>query len=162
MKKIFYLAISIALVVMTSGCSGYKPIFNSENLQFKIANHTIVGNQDLGNRIYAKLHNLSKSDKGNQNKKEVSITIETTKNKIANIKNSAGKIIEYKISLVSKIKINDFSSMNVILDNSFTNSITYKVQDQYSDTVNLENQTIENLINKTYQDLIIKFSENIN
>ena len=162
MKKILYLTISVILVVMTSECSGYKPIFNSENLQFKIVNHTIVGNQDLGNRIYAKLHNLSKSSKAKQSKKEVSITIETTKNKIANIKNSAGKITEYKISLVSKITINDLSSMNVILDNNFANSITYKVQDQYSDTVNLENQTIEDLINKTYQDLIIKFSEKVN
>jgi len=162
MKKIFYLTISIVIVIMTSGCSGYKPIFNSENLQFKIINYSISGDQDLGNKIYSKLHNLSKSNKKNQNTKEISITIETTKNKSANIKNSAGKVTAYRMSIVSKITINDLSTKNIIVNESFVNSVTYKIQDQYSDTVNLEIQTVENLINKTYQDLIIKFSESIN
>ena len=48
MKKIFYLTIAIVIVIMTSGCSGYKPIFNSENLQFKIINYSISGDQDIG------------------------------------------------------------------------------------------------------------------
>ena len=38
---------------------------------------------------------------------------------------------------------------------------SYKVQDQHSETVKLENQTIENLINTTCQDLLIKLSENL-
>ena len=38
-------------------------------------------------------------------------------------------------------------------------SSSYKVQDQYSDTKEIENRAIENLINKTHQDLLIKISE---
>ena len=46
--------------------------------------------------------------------------------------------------------------MKILLSSS-----SYKVQDQHSETIKLENRTIENLINKTYQDLLIKLSENI-
>jgi hypothetical protein len=50
---------------------------------------------------------------------------------------------------------------NEILNDTFSFSSTYKVQDQFSETIKLENQTIENLIEKTYQNLLIKLSENL-
>ena len=50
---------------------------------------------------------------------------------------------------------------NEILSESFSFSSIYKAQDQYSETIKLENKTTENLINKTYQDLLIKLSANL-
>jgi hypothetical protein len=50
---------------------------------------------------------------------------------------------------------------NEILNESFALSTTYKVQSQFSETIKLENQSTENLINNTYENLLLKLSENI-
>ena len=159
MKKIFLSILSILVLLQITNCAGYKPIFQAQNLQFEIAEYSIKGNKVIGNRIYSKLYNLSQSNKSKN--KAISVTIEVNKNKIPTVKNSAGKITEYKITLETKILLSDYLTNTKIVDDTFVNSITYKVQDQYSETVYVENQTIENLINKTYQELLMKFSENI-
>ena len=63
MKKIIYAFLLLTLLSIINGCSGYKPIFSSSNLEFEIADYTIKGDKVLGNQIYAKLYNLSKSSK---------------------------------------------------------------------------------------------------
>ena len=161
MKKITYLIFSIVLLIVISGCSGYKPIFASKNLQFKISEYSIEGNKILGNKIYSKLYNLSKSNKDNQNIKSIDLTINVSKNKNATSKNSAGKILEYKITLNAEVKIIDFITNDKILNQTFISSLIYKVQNKYSDTVNLENQIIENLLNKTYQELVTRLAQNL-
>ena len=45
------------------------------------------------------------------------------------------------------------------MEQNFNYSIGYKVQDEHSDTLKLENQNINNLIEKTYQDALIKISQ---
>ena len=69
--------------------------------------------------------------------------------------------MEYKITLNSKIEIRDSSNNNIILDEIFIRSSSYKVQSQYSETLKLENTSTENLVNQIYQDLLIKFAQNI-
>ena len=66
------------------------------------------------------------------------------------------------IILTTKIQVEDFATKNNILDQTFTSSISYRVQDQFSETVTLENKSLENLINKTYEEILIKLSQNIN
>ena len=63
MKKVFYRLISIILLINVCACAGYKPIFSSSNLKFKISDYSISGDKKLGNQIYSKLYNLSKSSK---------------------------------------------------------------------------------------------------
>tara|TARA_B000000460_G_scaffold134367_1_gene94827 strand:+ start:32 stop:526 length:495 start_codon:yes stop_codon:yes gene_type:complete len=161
MKKITYLIFSIVLLIFVSSCSGYKPIFASKNLQFKIADYSIEGNKILGNKIYSKLYRLSKTLKDNQNTRSFVFLIKASQDKDGTSKDSAGKILEYRIILNIKVQIIDFATNEEILNEAFVSSLTYKVQKQYSDTVNLENTSIEHLINKIYQELLIKFSENI-
>ena len=60
-----------------------------------------------------------------------------------------------------KIIVKDFKNNNELVNHTFVSSQSYKIQNQYSDTLALENQTTENLTNKTYQELLIKLSENI-
>ena len=67
MKKITHLILSIVLLIFINGCADYKPIFGSTKFEFEISDHTIEGNKMLGNKIYSKLYNLSKSNKDNQN-----------------------------------------------------------------------------------------------
>ena len=164
MKKIIYLLIPLILLIYINACSGYKPIFGSSNIsnvQFEIADYSIKGNKKLGNKIYSKLYNLSNLNKNNPEAQSIYVSIEVLKDKTATVKNNAGKILEYKISLNSNIIVKNFLTNEEILSQNFSSSSSYKVQDQYSETLKLENTITENLINKTYQDLLIKISENV-
>ena len=161
MKNIAYIIFSLILLIFINGCAGYEPIFGSKNLQFKITNYSIKGNKILGNKIYSKLYNLSKSQKDDQNVRNIDLLINVSKDKNATAKDSAGKILEYKITLNTEVKVTDFITGDKILIQTFYSSLTYKIQNNYSDTIKLENKSIENLINKTYQELLIKLSQNI-
>ena len=57
------------------------------------------------------------------------------------------------------IIIKDYLTEKTILNQIFNYSISYKVQDEHSETLKLENKNIENLVDKTYQDALIKISE---
>ena len=144
-----------------SACTGYKPIFSSSNIEFKITDYSITGDKKLGNQIYSKLYNLSQTTRNTSEVKNIYILINVLKEKNATTKNSAGKILAYKINLSTTVIVKNFTTGNQILNENFASSSSYKVQDRYSETIKLENRAIENLINKIYQDLLIKLSENI-
>jgi hypothetical protein len=158
MKKITYLTISFILLIGINACAGYKPIFSTSNLQFEISDYSIKGDKSLGKKIYTKLYNLSQSNKNNTAVKNINISIEVSKDKTAKAKNSAGKILEYKIILNTNIEIKDYFTNDQILSHNFNYSSSYKTQDQFSDSLILENKTIENLLDKTYQDLLIEMT----
>ena len=158
MKKIAYLIISIIFLSFINACTGYKPIYTT-NLQFEIADYSLKNNKKLGRQIYSKLYNLSKSNKQNTNTHSITIMIDITKNKAASAKDSAGKVLEYRNLLSSNIIIKDYLTDDEILNQNFSYSSTYKVQNKYSETKKIENRSTENLINKIYQNLIIQMSE---
>jgi len=160
MKKITYLIISLIFLNFINACAGYKPIYTT-NLQFEIADYSIKTNKKLGRQIYSKLYNLSKSNKKNAETKSITIIIDTTKNKNATAKDNAGKVLEYRIILTSIIIIKDYLTNDDILNQTFSYSSVYKVQNQYSETIKLENKTVEDLIDRIYENLLIKMSENI-
>ena len=95
MKKTTFLIISLFLLICINACAGYKPIFASSGFQFKIADYSINGNKKLGNKIYSKLHNISKLNKNNLDAQSVRMSIHTSMDKLATVKNSSGKILEY-------------------------------------------------------------------
>ena len=158
MKKITQLTISFILLISINACTGYKPIFKTSNLQFKISDYSIKGDKRLGKQIYTKLYNFSQSNKNNTAAKNINISIEVLKDKTVKVKNSAGIILEYKISLNTNIEIKDYFTNNQILNHNFNYSSSYKTQDQFSDSLRLENKTIENLLDKTYQNLLIEMT----
>ena len=161
MKKKIYLIISFILLFSIYACTGYKPIFGSSNLQFEISDHSIDGDQKLGNQIYSKLYNISQSNKNTLETKSIYIKIKTTKEKIATAKDGTGKILQYKIILNTDVVVNDYLSQDELLNHNFVSSLSYKTQDQYSETVKLENKSTDDLINRTYQNLIIMLTESI-
>ena len=161
MKKVIYPIFSFILLLFINGCAGYEPIFGSTNLQFEIADYSIEGNKILGNKIYSKLYSLSKSKKDDQNLRRVDLVIKVSKDKNVTTKDSAGKILQYKITLNTDIKVMDFITRDKILNQIFVSSLTYRVQDKYSDTVDLENRSIEDLLNKTYQELVTRLAQNL-
>ena len=161
MKKILYLLISFIILINIGACTGYKPIFGSSNLEFKIADYSILGDKNLGSQIYSKLYNLSRSNKKTSETKNIYLSINISKKKNATAKDSTGKILGYRIDLSASITIKDVMTGSDILSEDFSFSSTYKAQDQYFETVKLEKQTTENLINSMYQDLLIKLSANL-
>jgi hypothetical protein len=161
MKKIPYLFILFIILINTGACTGYKPIFGSSNLEFKIADYSISGDKNLGNQIYAKLNNLSRSSKNNSETKNIYLLINASKEKKATAKDSAGKILGYRINLSASITIKDMARGDEILSENFSYFSTYKAQDQYFDTIKLEKQSTENLIENLYQDILIKLSANL-
>ena len=163
MKKKIYLAISIILFIFTSSCAGYKPIYTTE-FEFEIADYSLINDKKIGKKIYSKLYNLSKKNskkEGNTQGYKITITIDALKNKIAMSKDAAGKVLEYKIVLKSNIQIKDYFSGDKILNQSFSDSSVYQVQTEYSETIKLENRNIENIIDKIFQNLLIKMSDNL-
>ena len=161
MKKISFFLISLFLLINIGACTGYKPIFGSSNLEFTIADYSITGDNKLGNQIYSRLYNLSQSTKKTSEAKNIYILINVSKNKNATAKASTGKILAYKINLSTTVIVKDFITNDEILNQKFVSSLSYKVQDQYSETVKLENKSTDNLINNIYQELLIKLSQNI-
>ena len=109
--------------------------------------------------MFSGLYNISRFKNNNENTKSIILFIETNKEKRGTVKNNAGKVLEYEISLSTNIIINDFLTDKIILNQNFNYSISYKVQDEHSETIKLENKNIENLINKTYEDSLIEISE---
>ena len=158
MKKIFFKFVLAILLIHLVSCTGYKPIYGSSNLQFEITNHTINGNKKLGNQLYSKLYNLDQSTKNKNSRESINILINIKKSKDATSKDNAGKILEYRISLNSNIEIKNYLNDEVILNYNKNSYSSYRVQDQFSETLKLENRAIENLLNKIYQDLIIAMS----
>ena len=161
MKKISYLLISLIFLTNIIACAGYKPIFGSSNLEFKIVDYSISGDKRLGNQIYSRLYDFSKSTENVTGAKNIYILINSSQNKNVTAKNSAGKILGYRVSLSTTIIVKDLMTGNEILNETFFYSSTYKTQDEFFETKKLENQTVENLINTTYQDLLIKLSEKL-
>ena len=158
MKKIIITIVSFFIFIYLSACTGYEPIFKAGNLNFKIEEYEINGNKKIGNQIYSKLYGVSRHNKNNPEAQSIKVSIKTSKEKVATVKNSAGKILEYKINLNTNIRVDNLLTDNNIFDQDFNYSSSYKVQDQHSETIKLENTTIKNLINKTGDDLIIKIS----
>ena len=161
MKKIFYSIFILAVFILINQCAGYKPIFSTTNLQFKIAEHEIKGNKLLGNKLYSRLHILSKSKNNEQNIRNITLILNVKKTKSATSKDSSGKILEYKINLNTQVIVNNYLNDDQLLNHNFDYTSSYKVQDQYFDTIKYENKTQDDMINKTYQDLLIKLSEKI-
>ena len=159
MKKIYYTFILTILLTNIISCTGYKPIFNSTKLEFEIAKYELEGNTKFGNKIYSKLHNAS--NKGNSEATSIDLLINVKKEKKATSKDSTGKTLEYKISLNTNVAVIDYLTKENILNHNFILSTSYKTQDQYSETLKLEIKSTENLINRTYEELLIKLSEKI-
>ena len=159
MKKIIYFLVSFVLLISNIACTGYKPIFSSADLQFAIADHSIVGDKKLGKQIYSKLY--MSSNKDSSEVKSISVLINVSKEKNATSKDSTGKILEYKINLTTQLNVKDHLTNILILNEVFTSSISYKVQDNFSDTLNLENRSVDSLLDKIYQEFLIQLTENL-
>ena len=61
----------------------------------------------------------------------------------------------------ANVEAKDYLTNKSILKQNFNSSLNYKIQSIYSDTLTLEGKTIDDLIDKTYQDILFNLSKNI-
>ena len=161
MKKKYLFFLPFILIFFTSACTGYKPIFNSSSLMIEIKDHKINGNKKLGERMYQKLSNLLKS-KNKEGKKNIDLFIDISTNKESSAKDKSGKILEYRITLNTYIKVKNYDTENLIFDKNFSNSLSYKTQSEYSQSISSEDKIVDDLIEQTYQEFLITLIQNIN
>ena len=157
MKKIIKVILPLLLIILINNC-GYTPIFNSanSNLNFEITEHVISGDTKTGNII---LSNLKRNLTIRENNKKIKVIINSSQSKVATTKSSTGKATAYRIKVKTNIEIIDYDMGNVILADTFSSSLNYKVQDQYSDTINVEEKTLKNILLRIHENLIIKISK---
>ena len=79
MKKKKQFILPIILLILINACAGYEPIFSSTNLKFKISDYSIQGDKRLGNKIYSKLHSISKSNEKNSEIQSLNFLINAAK-----------------------------------------------------------------------------------
>ena len=161
MKKRYLFVLPFILIFFTSACTGYKPIFNSSSLMLEIKDYKINGNKKLGKRMYQKLSNLLKST-NKESAKKIDMVIDISKNKEASTKDKSGKILEYRITLNTHIKVKNYDTEDLIFNKNFSNSLSYKTQSQYSQSMSSENKIVDDLIEQTYQEFLITLIQNIN
>ena len=107
MKKIIHSLFLINLIIFVYSCAGYEAIYK-QNIKFEIAEYSLMGDKNLANRIYFNLKNLSKTKQNEPDARSIDIFIKVLKTKKSTIKNSSGKVLEYKINLNTLIIVKDF------------------------------------------------------
>jgi len=155
MKKIIYIFSLIILLVSINSC-GYTPIFGN-NINLKINNHSLDGDDVINQKIYSSIKNLLLNSE--ENSKKIDLYISSSKNKLTTSTSASGEAIEYKIVLLTKIEIKDPMSGVILFEYSNELSQSYKVQDQIFATENMENKTTNNLADRMSQDLLAKISQ---
>lgn len=144
MRIIIY---SIIFLIL-SGC-GFKIINQSENQKYRINEMEFKGERRINYFIKSKL--LKKSNNEDVNN-EITLIINTKKNKIIKEKNIKNEITKYEISLSSNIvaKLDE----NNIYNFSVTSNGDYSVSDQNSITINNEKKLIK-ILSQDLADKII-------
>ena len=133
------------LFLFLSNC-GYKPIYSTENLSFKIGN--IEKNNTSLNNKFAKSINALKS-KGND--KKINIKIESNKKLKIKSKDSKGNALVFELEIFLKfVTINTDNKHEKL----FSRKITYNNSDDKFNLKQYENELEDILITKIVEDLI--------
>ena len=103
-KNYIILSCFFTIFIFFNSCSGYEPIFNPTNLNFKISNHSIVGDKRLGNQLYSKISKSTKKTKDQKTPYNFNIFINISKNKEATIKKSIVNTASYFYNSSNSIK----------------------------------------------------------
>jgi len=150
-KKIWLILIFITLF---SGC-GFKPMLSNDNYNFSIKLDDVKGDNDLAKSIK---FNLNRYQNINSEIFHVSIQSDYEKNALS--KNKSGKIIEFKIEAITKVKIkHNNKEKNVSLINETNMTI---ISDKYDEKI-YERNIKQNFANNIVDNIIVailNFNEN--
>ena len=144
-KKIKYLI----LFLIFSGC-GFKVINLSEIKNYYISQINTSGDK----RINYTIKNQLLISERNKNKDEIVLDLNTKKNKVIKEKNIKNEITKYSIEIIVAVKVTNFK-LDELTEFKISNSGTYNVAAQNSQTINNEKKLIK-LLSENLSDEIIK------
>ena len=140
------------LYIITTGC-GFKVVKQNEFLDFDIAEIETRGDSEINYKIKNKLLSSAKKNE----KKLITIVLETKKTKKVKEKNIKNQITKYQITLNSYVKLN-ISENNKKEEFNIISTGNYQVSDKYSTTLKNEKRLIDDLTN----DISDKIKKRIN
>jgi len=140
MNKIKYITITSVMLLLISSCS-YQNMNSKDQKKFYIQEFDITGDTRTSFIIQKKIQRFSNKDSSNR----IKLIVELNKDKTINEKNLQNKVTKYNLTLSAKVKIINLSSTKEI-NRTFTARRIYKVEDNYSATVNNSKDANNSLI----------------
>ena len=144
-NKFFSLFLFFLFFLFLSNC-GYKPLYSTENLNFKIGNIE-KDNTSLNNKFAKSINALG----GKESDKKINIKIESDKKLKIKSKDSKGNALVFELEIFLKF-------MTINTDNEreklFSRKITYNNSDDKFNLKQYENELEDILITKIVEDLI--------
>ena len=130
MNKIKYITITSVILLLISSCS-YQKMNSQDQKKFYIQEFDISGDSRTSFIIQKKIQRFSNEDSDNR----IKLLVVLDKNKTIQEKNIQNKVTKYSLTLSAKVKIIELNSTNEI-NRTFTARRIYKVEDNYSATIN--------------------------
>lgn len=145
MKKI----ILILLICPLLGCSGYKPLFSTNNFDFHIEEIINVNNDQITRNLKKKVKNYSVENK----KKSLTLKINSEKQESVISKDSKGDPLIFEIILKSIIEV--IHKNEKISNFTLTESFTYNNQSNKFEMSQYKKNVENELLNKIVENLIL-------
>ncbi len=153
MKKIIFILI---FAILTSSC-GYKVVKRGELANYDITEITSTGDKRVNFKIKNKLLLSSNRDE----KKLISINLNTKKNKIIKEKNIKNEVTKYTIGINIEVEIKQIDKIN-FEKFSVSKSGDYDVSSQYSQTLNNEKKVTDLLTDKLSDEILNELEQRLN
>jgi hypothetical protein len=148
MKKKIKNILSVTILSLFVFSCGFKPINQRDNKLIYFKNINIVGEQRVSYLIKNNL--LLISDNDSENKYNVLVTI--TKDKNSKIKNTAGRVTRYTLSLKANLELTNLADNNE-LQKTFVRTADFNVENIHSDTISNQNRVTKNLVQQLSDDI---------
>lgn len=146
MKKICLLI----LVLFLTGCSGYKPVFSTKDVNFFIDQIIITDNDKISYKIKKRLKPYSSE---NINKIKINLNINSSKEVKIISKDNKGDALMFNLIISSSIEI--LSNNIVEKKYKFNEKFTFKNQPNKFELDQYKRSLEDELINKIFEKLIL-------
>ena len=146
MRKILILI----LVILTSSCAEYKPIFSSEGINFQLIEINFEPSDKISKDLSKKLSNFAKEN----SQKKISISLMSKVNEQTLSKDSKGNPVILEISLTT--------NLIVFLDNKELNNFNFNEKFSFNNQSNkfelkqYKNTVVKNLTDKIFDKIIFQ------
>jgi hypothetical protein len=147
MKKMKTILIILAPILLFS--CGFKPINEKGKNLVYLQDVKIEGEQRLSYTLRNNI--LLVSDKNSTNRYDAKIKLDKQKN--TKIKNKAGRVTRYNITIYTSLVLTDLDNKNNI-EKTFIQGADYDVAKVHSDTINNENKAIKSIVQQLSDDII--------
>ena len=146
MKKINIISIVVISILFLS--CGFKTINQKNTNLVYLKNINISGERRIAYSLKNDLLLLSNEN----SKNKFNVEIKLSKKRISKIKDTAGKVTRYNLSLSADLKMISLDT-NKKLQNQFTRTLDYDVAKIHSDTINNENSAVKSITQQISNDI---------